>query len=72
MYEIYVKNVVIKLAEMVRNFCWHRKFVPEGMFTASLEIYTHKPGPIEPRSEKTGLRGFRPGLTQTRLYNHSR
>ena len=24
----------------------------------------------EPRSEKTGLRGFRPGLTQTRLCNH--
>ena len=27
---------------------------------------------IEPRSEKTGLRGFRPGPTQTRLYNHTR
>ena len=27
---------------------------------------------FEPRSEKTGLRGFRPGLTQTRLYSHSR
>ena len=26
----------------------------------------------EPRCEKTGLRGFRPGLTQTRLYNHRR
>ena len=26
----------------------------------------------EPRSEKTGLRGFRPGPTQTRLYNHRR
>ena len=25
---------------------------------------------IEPRSEKTGLRGFRPGPTQTGLYNH--
>ena len=24
----------------------------------------------EPRCEKTGLRGFRPGPTQTRLYNH--
>ena len=24
---------------------------------------------IEPRREKTGLRGFRPGLTQTRLYS---
>ena len=26
----------------------------------------------EPRCEKTGLRGFRPGPTQTRLYNHIR
>ena len=25
----------------------------------------------EPRCEKTGLRGFRPGPTQTRLYNHT-
>ena len=24
----------------------------------------------EPRSEKTGLRSFRPGLTQTGLYSH--
>ena len=24
----------------------------------------------EPRCEKTGLRGFRPGPTQTGLYNH--
>ena len=26
----------------------------------------------EPRCEKTGLWGFRPGLTQTRQYNHRR
>ena len=26
----------------------------------------------EPRCEKTGLRGFRPGPTQTRLYNYTR
>ena len=26
----------------------------------------------EPCCEKTSLRGFRPGPTQTRLYNHSR
>ena len=25
---------------------------------------------IEPRCEKTGLRGFRPGPTQTRLYSY--
>ena len=28
--------------------------------------------PNEPRCEKTGLRGFRPGPTQTGLYNHRR
>ena len=27
---------------------------------------------IEPCCEKTGLRDFRPGQTQTRLYNHTR
>ena len=27
---------------------------------------------IEPRGEKTGLRGFRPGPTQTELYSHRR
>ena len=26
----------------------------------------------EPRCEKTGIRGFRPGPTRTRLYNHTR
>ena len=26
----------------------------------------------EPRCEKTSLRGFRPGRTQTGLYNHTR
>ena len=28
--------------------------------------------PYAPRCEKTGLRGFRPGPTQTGLYNHTR
>ena len=27
---------------------------------------------FEPRSEKSGLQGFRPGSTQTRLWNHRR
>ena len=27
---------------------------------------------VEPRCGKTGLRGFRPGPTQTRLYGHER
>ena len=29
-----------------------------------------QPDTYEPRSEKTGLRGFRPGPTQTGLYSH--
>ena len=32
----------------------------------------HKISIFEPRCEKTGLRGFQPGPTQTRLYNHTR
>ena len=35
-----------------------------------LNIYTGKL--FEPRSEKTGLRGFRQGPTQIRLYSHRR
>ena len=31
-----------------------------------------KPAIYEPLCEKTGLRGFRPGPTQTRLYSHRR
>ena len=36
---------------------------------------TSEPGILvtyEPRPEKNGLRGFRPGPTKTRLYNHTR
>ena len=34
--------------------------------------YVNMPMQYEPRSEKTGLRGFRPGSIQTRLYSHRR
>ena len=34
--------------------------------------YVSTPIQYEPRSEKAGLRDFRPGPTQTRLYNHTR
>ena len=36
------------------------------------DIIANSEESIEPRSEKTGLRGFRPGLTQTGLYSHRR
>ena len=29
-----------------------------------------KPESIEPRSEKTGLQGFQPGVTKISLYSH--
>ena len=33
-----------------------------------IEWYRHTPKTKEPRRDKTGLRGFRPGPTQTGLY----
>ena len=35
-------------------------------------VFTRAYRLIEPRHEKTGLRGFRPGPTQTSLYSHRR
>ena len=39
---------------------------------ALIKEFVHMLKPYEPRSEKTGLWGFRPGPTQTRLYSHRR
>ena len=39
---------------------------PKTLFLTGFDMHLL----IEPRSEKTGLRGFRPGLTQTGLYSH--
>ena len=36
------------------------------------QCLSHFCAKYEPRSEKTGLRGFRPGPTQTGLYSHRR
>ena len=36
------------------------------------ELSSRLPFPFEPRCEKTGLQGFRPGPTQTGLYSHRR
>ena len=40
----------------------------------SVDHYDNTRGPMlyEPRCEKTGLRGIRPGPTQTGLYSHRR
>ena len=42
------------------------RFEPKLNMTTRWKII----GSYEPRREKTGLRGFRPGLTQTGLYSH--
>ena len=51
------------------------KFI--GIFGELIEIKMTQPSSSglllnEPRFEKTGLWGFRPGPTQTRLYDHTR
>ena len=43
-------------------------FLLLNLFRASCYIEKH----YEPRCEKTGLWGFRPGPTQTELYSHRR
>ena len=44
------------------------------MYAMTWNLYDQNQNPVidEPRCEKTGLRGFRPGPTQTGLYNHTR
>ena len=42
------------------------------LFGFQLLEYCKEPVIIEPRCEKSGLRGIRPGLTQTGLYSHRR
>ena len=51
--------------------------VNEGQVHSPLHAVHHKKSSIdanrfEPRCEKTGLRGFHPGPTQTGLYSHRR
>ena len=47
---------------------------PGGQAAQGVKIncYTGVKRPYEPRSEKTGLQGLRPGPTQTGLYSHRR
>ena len=57
-------------------FLWSRYSDIISLLTISLRGVSNKhcllPFFIEPRSEKTGLRGFQPGPTQTGLYCHRR
>ena len=43
-----------------------------GLQQFATEVYRYPLTINEPRCEKTGLRGFRPGLTQTGLFSHRR
>ena len=42
--------------------------IPKKLLRISIDTLIEKLGLIEPRREKTGLRDFRPGPTQTGLY----
>ena len=63
------ENMIIN--ELIREYLEFNKYkysasvLVAGRCDSSIDIY-------EPRCEKTGLRGFRPGPTQTRLYSHTR
>ena len=46
------------------GFIWKSE-IKEFFFLSHIHLL-----PIEPRRQKTGLRGFRPGPTQTGLYSH--
>ena len=64
---VFVVNFPVRLCQ-VKLFCinvamWDPVHDSETVF--------HTPS-YEPRCEKTGLWGFRPGLTQTGLYSHKR
>ena len=50
------------------NMLVYEKFGSFALKRQTLCIITS----FEPRSKKTGLRGFQPGLTQTGLYSHRR
>ena len=58
---------VIRLSIWLNNmcYCWRCNMIRTSTSPEDCNAY-------EPRCEKTGLRGFRPGLTQTGLYSYRR
>ena len=58
-------NFMVICVEHEKSFITSGHVYLSQMLIGELIVY-------EPRSEKTGLRGFRPDLTQTGLYNHRR
>ena len=63
---------MIANTEFVSRQCYHKLPVSQSRMFVYVFYYLNNRQTIEPRSEKTGLRGFRPGLTKTGLYSHRR
>ena len=73
------KKVQDKLSAAIKISLWNSSFPMGTQFIATLKCMKPKQSVckeklvlLEPRCEKTGLRGFRPGHTQTGLYRHRR
>ena len=47
-------------------------YYKDSILLNKLDPHSRTPLSYEPHCEKTGLRGFRPGPTQTGLYSHRR
>ena len=62
-----LENKVISLERDNMNLENQTRSLENKVSSQGLFMWTY-----EPRCEKTGLWGFRPGPTQTRLYNHRR
>ena len=61
-----------KGVRIISNVYQSLPFVTKHVSRKSVELSTHSSSLAvlyEPRCEKTGLRGFRPGPAQTRLYS---
>ena len=64
---IYGTIPIRSIKSIQSNLTLCRKTLIEGEVWSDHLLFTY-----EPRSDKTGLRGFRPGPTQTGLYSHRR
>ena len=63
-YSFYLVDKAYSSSFAVKDFSFARQPICEYL----RKLSSHRHFPIEPRREKTGLRGFRPGPTQTGLY----
>ena len=63
-------NLKIERIQFVLVEVWDSLFCSCRFQCSIAATNSHYPFLYEPRSEKTGLRGFRPGPTQTGLYSH--